>query len=152
MKKLADYFRPIMTRPVGRGAHSARKLTDDAPEWLRNAILAAHSDGADLPRDWIYEECEAACCRIDDGVDDDGEWIHKHADSRVDVYTRQLYDWAAVMCHSTVYALAKDRAEDYGAEGSLDPERVIAFIQYCAIAQIAETIFQAWKGRDDETK
>lgn len=148
--KLSDYFKPIDRQPDLPGTRVVT-LTDAAPQWLRDAVHEAHGGGSDLPCDWIYGECAAACQRIDDGVDDDEDWIHEHADSRVDVYTRDLYAWAAYMCHSTVYADAQGRAEDYGG-ATVDPEKTIAVLQYCAVASIAETIFQAWKDRDDESE
>jgi hypothetical protein len=121
-------------------------LKDDAPEWLRDAVYAT-CDGA---TDWVYEECEAACSAIDDGslTDDDG--LHEHADGQVDIYTQKLAQWYADTCLSGVYSAAEQEAEDMGTEGSLDVNRTLMTIQYCAIRSIAAAMLRAWQENAEE--
>ena len=124
------------------------KCTDDAPQWLRDAIMTAHD--SDLPNDWVYAECRAACEAIDEGSlgandDDDGRDDGRdHADGRVDVYTRALFMWAADMCLTDTFASAEQDAED-GA-GTLEGTTVqqLTVIQYYAIRRIAAIMCEAY--------
>jgi hypothetical protein len=128
-------------------------LKDERPEWLHEAVHAAH--GSDLPNDWIYAECRAACDAIDDGsltlAEDSDDGLHEHADSRVDIYTRELYQWAADMCLSDAYANAESEAADILGDES-DTIKRLGAIQYCAIRSIAATILDAARENVDETE
>lgn len=136
-------------RPDDDEALKFSSVVDDCPEWLTDAIREAH-DGM-LPNDWVYAECRAACERIDDDTDGDGDWLHEHADGRVDVYTSALYRWAAELCNSGLFAAAQERLDDMGGpEEDATIERRIAQAQYCAILIIAETIFAAYRDSRDE--
>lgn len=111
-------------------------LTDEAPEWLQDAVYEAHQ--GTLPCDWIYEECKAAF----DAELEDEDAVHEHADSRVDIYTKNLAQWYADMCLTSTYGYAEDEAKDMGcADGDIN--RQLMAIQYCAIRFIASTIMQA---------
>ena len=113
-------------------------LTDDAPEWLQEAVRLAHHDT--MPHDWVYAECEAAYDAYQDqeGRPDD----HEHTDGRVDVYTKELYAWAADMCLTDLYSEAESRANELGTKCE-DTSQRLASIQYCAIELIATVIFDA---------
>jgi hypothetical protein len=118
-------------------------LTDNRPDWLYEAVQAAHV--SDLPNDWIYAECRAACDAIDDGSIACEDDIHEHADSRVDVYTKDLYQWAADMCLSDTFAQAESDVEDMGGDSRDDTLQRIRELQYFAISRIARTVFEAWE-------
>lgn len=62
-------------------------LTDDAPEWLRDAVYEAH-DG-EMPNDWRFETCYAILACFEDGSTDPGDV----ADSLTDVYNHDLARW-----------------------------------------------------------
>lgn len=117
-------------------------LKDDAPPWLKEAVREAHQ--GDLPLDWIYAECAAAAEAIDAGdldladADDD---VHAHADSRVDVYTKQLYQWAADHCLTDTWASAEQEARDMGLPE--ETEQRIRAIQYAAVRHVADVMKQA---------
>ena len=113
-------------------------LTGRAPEWLIAAVRAAHQ--GDMPDDWVYSECEAAYTAESDLTDSDT--LHEHADSRVDVYTKVLFQWSADHCLGTMYANAESEADDMGVDSS-DVEKRFQAIQYCAIQRIAATIAEA---------
>ncbi len=110
----------------------------DAPEWVSDACQEAHA--RDLPNDWIYEECRAAFEAYEAGEITEGE-THEHTDNRVDVYTRDAYQWAADFCLSYTWAEAEEAAKDLGMPE--DTEKRIQVIQYAAIQRIAEIIVAA---------
>lgn len=137
MTTLSKFFE-TRTRDNGE---SFVTLVDDAPEWLEDAIREAHQ--SDLPNDWIYEECRAVCEAVD--CDElSPESVHEHADSRVDIDTSSLFQWAADMCGSSAFSEAEERAVELGAQQAGKPlwER-LGVIQFCAIAFIAETMLAA---------
>jgi hypothetical protein len=118
-------------------------LKDDAPEWLLSAVRDAHQ--GDAPDDWTWNECRAAADAIDDGILDelDDDDVHDHADTRTEIYTRKLFQWAADMCLSSTYANAEDEANDLVGDKATIEDR-LRTIQYCAIRAIATTILQAY--------
>ncbi len=99
-----------------------------------------------MPNDWIYAECRAACAAIDDESlsDDDGYSLHSHADSQVDTYTRDLFQWGADMCLTDTYSNAESEAEDCGFTEGATIEEHFRAIQYHAVYAIAATILGAW--------
>lgn len=131
------------TRESGK-SHAYVTLTDDAPEWLKNAVSEAHQ--GTLPNDWICAECFAAVEAVDSGAldveDEDDDDVHSYADSQVDVYTQELFQWAADFCLTDTFAAAKQEAHDMGMRDG-DLEKQIAVVQYAAIRHIADTMKQA---------
>lgn len=145
--KLGSFF---VTRKRDNG-ETFVALTDDRPEWLLDAVHEAH--GSDLPNDWIYRECEATCDAIDEGWLTDEDNVHEFANGRVDIYTRDLYQWAADMCLSDTYASAESEAGDILGDES-DTIKRLSAIQYCAIQAIARAMLSAWEENreNDETE
>lgn len=135
--KLGSFFE---TRKRDNGDEYST-LIDSRPEWLHNAVREAHS--GDLPNDWIYLECRAACDAIDEGSLRDDDAMHEYADGRVDVYTQALYQWAADFCLSRVWAEAESEAEDFGVEGAIEDK--LRSIQFCAIRRIAQAMLDAMR-------
>jgi hypothetical protein len=152
-RKLASYFTNENPRKVWC-------LVDDAPEWLKDAVHAAHND--DMPNDWIYEECRAICDAIDCNDNDlaecgeDDHNLHEYADGRVDIYTKVLYQWQADMCHTDCYSYAETALADSGSETATGEKRV-QILQYEVIRAIAACILNAWRedadnaGEEDES-
>jgi|HubBroStandDraft_2_1064218.scaffolds.fasta_scaffold00990_12 hypothetical protein len=134
---------PVTWTGTEAGGEPFTTLADDAPEWLRSAVREAHH--GTLPTDWIYAECLAAAEMFDagdlvDSEEDDGD-VHAYADSRVDVYTKTLYEWAADFCLTDTWAEAEQEAKDMGLPE--ETEKRIAVIQYAAIRHIADTMRRA---------
>ena len=150
-KPLASHF---VTKKRGRGkdAPSFVTLRDTRPDWLRAAVYDAHCE--DLPNDWIYAECLAACKAIDAGDLGAGAYpedtIHEYADGRVDIYTRDRYQWAADFCLSGTMAHAEEALEDRGGHTGTLADRLGA-LQYCAIEAIAATILHAYETNGAES-
>jgi hypothetical protein len=121
-------------------------LKDGRPDWLQEAVHEAH--GGNLPDDWIYAECEAACEAIDNGDLKDEDALHEHADGRVDVYTKARFEWAAQFCLTDLYSTAEGEAEEMG--DTSDVTEKLGLIQYHAIYHIAATMLQAVAEATDE--
>lgn len=147
MKNLASYFTRLDRAPEG-AADVAVTLTDECPEWLKEAIHACHN-GA-LPNDWVYQECQAVCEAVDSGDINpelynelgDSDRVHEFADSRVDVYTKARFAWAEEFCLTALYSDAEAEAKDLGTDRS-DTAELFGVIQYCAIQRIACTLLEA---------
>jgi hypothetical protein len=122
-------------------------LKDERPEWLHDAVHAAH--GSDMPNDWIYSECAQACHAIDEESLTDDDSLFEHADSRVDIYTRDLYQWAADMCLSDTFAGAESEAADVLGEES-DTVKRLSAIQCFAIQSIARIMLEAAQENADD--
>lgn len=146
-RKLGSFFVKL-ERNAEDPASVAVTLTDDHPEWLKEAIYDAH-DGTG-PNDWVYEECLAACDAIDDGSLTCGDDAHEHADGRVDVYTQARFVWAACFCLSSLFAEAEEQAKD-GADGIEDVGDHLGRVQYYAIERIARIILDAYAAKEDDS-
>lgn len=136
MVKVSSWF---VTKAGALAERSFTSLREDAPEWLRDAVYKAH-DGR-FPDDWIYAECLAAAHAIDDeSLTEDS--LHEHADSQVDIYTKDRFQWAANFCLSDIYGEAEEQAAElWSAEQSIVDR--IGVIQFCAIERIAGIILAA---------
>lgn len=115
--------------------------SEGCPAWLRDAVREAHQ--GTLPNDWIYAECRAAVAAFDAGdlADEDGDDVHGYVDGRVDVYTKDLYQWAADLCLTDTFAAAEEEARDMGLPE--ETEDRIKWIQYAAVRHVADTMYQA---------
>lgn len=67
-------------------------LTDDAPEWLRDAVYVCH-EGM-LPDDWTYATCAAIVDALTEWADDTTD-ADEIADALTEIYTAPLMTWAA---------------------------------------------------------
>ena len=72
-------------------------LKDDHPEWMQDVMYAAHSDGASLPDDTVYDlahDCINAIAECD--KEDDADTLRDAIDEIEPEYrTWQLFTWAA---------------------------------------------------------
>ena len=121
-------------------------FTDDAPEWLRDVVRDLHSNS--FPSDWIYCAAKAAVEQIEsEGYDSDN--AHEWADGMVDIYTRDLYQFAADNCLTGWYGDAESEADDLGHENQ-EPHERIALVQYCAYARIFNAIGEAIEENNEQ--
>jgi hypothetical protein len=112
-----DMTRYFETRKRESG-ESFVTLTDDRPEWLHDAVMAAHDD--ELPNDWRYETCRdivQALAELDDDADmDDAPW--QIADMLTPAYNAQRVGWLADDLRRVSYI--DDVMQDMGGPGGLD--------------------------------
>lgn len=89
-------------------------LTDEADEWMRDLVRAAHGDM--LPDDWRYDAIASAVEFIAENEDYDDradEW----ADGMVDVYSSALLEWFGSRGASAAYVQeARDEWGDAGED------------------------------------
>lgn len=71
------------------------KLRDGSPQWMTDAIHAAHGDI--LPLDWIYEHCHHVADKMTEYEPE--QWddcVHEWVGSLADVYTADLFRWLSL--------------------------------------------------------
>jgi hypothetical protein len=94
---IATEFRTAFTKDNPRQVYT---LKDGSPQWMTNAIYAAHKAVDDrMPDDWIYEAC---CACVDEmtelkTVDDDSasDASYEIADRQTETNTHALLQWLA---------------------------------------------------------
>ena len=73
-----------------------RCLKDGAPEWMRDAIRAAHDAVDEVPSDDVYECCHSAALVLaDENAPDLDEGAHEFADGEVSPYNASRVAWLA---------------------------------------------------------
>lgn len=118
LQKLAseasDWFEQA-TRPDGEKFY---RLKDGHPEWVKELVYDAHGDL--LPDDWRYETILDALNFIDDAAEDSytGDIASEFANSNVDVYTSDRFDWLSSNLQRQSYV--DDAIQDFGGAGEND--------------------------------
>jgi hypothetical protein len=90
-------------------------LKEGSPEWMTDAIRAAHDSANMLPDDWRYERIHDAAAAIED-ADDIADAGDEFADG-VDVYNAKLLAWAG--SHAFRVAYCDDAMDEFGKPESL---------------------------------
>lgn len=77
------------------GGETFYTLAENAPEWLRDAVMEAHSD--EFPNDHLYSLCLGAVADIADASEGAycSDQSHDFADSVVPIYNAVLARWLA---------------------------------------------------------
>lgn len=140
--KLGRFFESA-TRDSGA---TCVRMVDDAPEWLTDAVRAAHL--GDFPNDWIYEQCRNVCDAIDDGAISDSDSVSQWADGAADIYTSDLFAFAKDMFHTYTFSNGEELARDVGGDSDrVSISEQIGRVQYFAIEAIAQSILSAFETR-----
>lgn len=107
-------------------------LADEHPDWLYDAVHAAHDD--ELPNDWRYATCRSIAEMIDDGTTDAAEI----ADALTDVYNANLLAWVSDNLGRMAYV------DEALAEGSYDTlAGALMAGQFRCIEQMAQVLLDA---------
>lgn len=89
------------------------KLREDAPEWMRDAIRAAHDAVDEMPDDDVYECCRDAAGFLSDWSDWGGDVPGEFADGQVSAYNAERIEWLAKKPLKRG-PLCDEAAEEYG--------------------------------------
>lgn len=126
-------------------------LTDDAPDWLKDAVREAHD--FELPDDWRYATAAAIAVSLDEALDEEGvdgwgwdgwdDWVMSTAEALVDVYNTDLARWLAGDVRRGEYV---DRSiDEFGAtDVGADVFRSIRVGQFYCIEEMARVLLAAW--------
>lgn len=121
------------------------KLADGSPEWMTDAIHAAHGDM--MPDDWRYACIRGLCSSIADSSDPEDE-RGEIVDGEVDVYYVKLTAWLA--SHGARMGYCDSAIE----EGLCDPTRGVSAIlqagQYAEIDEVWGQLVSALEGEVSE--
>lgn len=139
----------LRTRADGTDYYTTK---DDAADWVRDLVYAAHNDGDMLPDDWRYDCIHSALSHISDAgaetADDLDDAGHDFADSHADVYTSDLLAWAASNAYRLGYV---DEARSEGLiPDDADEARRLMIGQYCEALEVFESVRRSLADRLDE--
>lgn len=148
-RALADSFEQ-RTRDNGETFYC---LTDNAPEWMREAMRDAHGDM--LPDDTRYRMIRSAVYSLTDYSPDDWEdCLHEMADSLVDVYTADLTAWLA--SHIQRVSYCDEAASEYGLESNdgarFDTAQFLMRGQYAEYIEILSALVSAITEQAEESE
>jgi hypothetical protein len=119
-------------------------LKDGSPEWMKDAIRAAHDNGDILPNDWIYRACEriadeyAESCESEDT--DDLAMIM--AERLTDVYTSDLLAWLQALGTHAVAYIDSAREDGLTAPNATFMD-LVSVGQYAQLRYIGDVIVMA---------
>lgn len=135
IKALAgELYRAFQTKTRDNG-DTFYCLKDGSPEWMTDAIHAAHGDM--LPDDWRYSAIHDAASIIED-ADDMDRAGDEFADD-VDVYNGRLLSWAA--SHGSRMAYCDDAMEEFGKPESL--AQLLMWGQYAERREVFDQLLAA---------
>ena len=148
-RTLSSYFE---TRTRDDGTRFVT-LTDDRPEWLHDAVMAAHDD--EMPNDWRYETCRAIAEWIDEATENENladviGW--EIGDSLTDVYNSDLIAWLGGNLGRI--AACDEAFEEIGADSDDGLIARISLGQSWTIARMADVLLEAAREAaeaDDDT-
>lgn len=149
--EIAAQFAAAWTTDTRNDGVTFYKLRDGSPQWMTDAIHAAHGDI--LPLDWIYEHCSRVVDLMNEYEPE--QWddsISEWADGLVDVYNADRARWLAL--HLDFAGFVDEAVEEFGHSD----QGVIGDIgmgQYKLLEQIAYAMVAAVNGQaelaDDES-
>lgn len=92
-------------------------LRDGSPEWMQEAIFAAHDNGEILPNDWSYRLIERMADHIAESLEYDsdkdlGDIVAEGIDGAIPCYNGERLDWLA--SHLGRAAMVDEAVEEYG--------------------------------------
>lgn len=112
------------------------RLTNDAPDWLRDLVRTAHGDM--FPDDWRYETIRAAVHFLAEYGGDDDAAAHEFADAQVDVYTLARIAWLGSHLRRVQYV---DEARDEGlVSATADIADMIGAGQYEEASEVFHSV------------
>lgn len=145
-----EAYAALETRQRDSG-ESFTTTKDDAPQWVRDLVYAAHGDF--LPEDWRYDCIHSALSHIADSGADDADDLddagHEFADGHVDVYTGARLQWLASNLNRPAYV--DDAVDEMGA-ADLDTTERIGLGQYAESLEVFESVRRSLADRQDDVQ
>lgn len=121
------------------------RTRDGRPEWLHDAIYAAHDDGELLPDDTVYEyvvDVLDALAEADpESHDEISDAAHEWADASMDTSYHDLTAW--LHSHPSRVYLCDEAAEEFWSEKDAELWKQIQLGQYLERLRIFEAIAEA---------
>ncbi len=130
-------YRALITDKRNNG-ETFYKLQDGSPEWMTEAIHAAHGD--EMPNDTVYAFIGRAAGAFADGdAETDNEYSEVIAEMEADVYTSDLTGWLHESVNYVAYC--DQAAEEFGAFESIFDLLMAA--QKLHIEEVAYALYRA---------
>lgn len=128
-----------------RGEDSITVMKDDAPDWVRDLVYAAHGDFG--PDDYRYEAIRSAAGFLHDNPSTDpDDAASEFADDQVDVYNAKRYAWLASNLNRAEYV--DEATEEFGpAENVTD---AIGRGQYLELQEVYNSVLQSLRDLQEE--
>ena len=146
-RQLADAFETRTRAPEAGGAEFVC-LKDGAPQWVKDAVFAAHGNGSMLPDDWRYrmirEVADALTERDPEAWEDTGEI----ADQLADIYNATLTAWVA--SHLSRIGYVDEAVESGLVEPEAGLSRRLMVGQYLEYQEIAGALIATIEERAEE--
>ena len=132
---------------IQRGDETITTLRDDRPQWVYEAVYAAHSNF--LPDDWRYEQIRAAFGAIHDASEgaDIQEVGDEFSDKAVDVYTHGRLKWLASNLNRASYC---DEAQSEGLTDDADMIERVGMGQYMEAREVWNSVLSSLEEHADE--
>lgn len=147
-RALADAFER-KTRDNGESFYC---LADGRPDWMQEAMWAAHGDGDMLPNDWTYRFAARMAEHIAEalayGAHERFDIIAEGADSLVPVYNAERASWLA--SHLSRVGFVDDASEEYGTPSEGGIMAMIGRGIYFELEMIGNALWDAIEGEADE--
>lgn len=130
-----------------RGEDSITVMKDDAPEWVKDLVFAAHGDFG--PDDYRYEAIrETAGFLHDNPSIDPDDAASEFADDQVDIYNANRYRWLASNLNRAGYV--DEATEEFGpAENVTD---AIGRGQYMELQEVYNSVLQSLRDHLEEAE
>lgn len=110
-----DQFAAQFRRRTRDNGEEFITLGDDAPEWIVNAMFAAHGHGDMMPNDWSYRLAADVVCQLCSDTRDGSDIadaIDYAVDAAVPCYNAERTDWLASHLQRGFYV--DEAVEEYG--------------------------------------
>lgn len=152
-KEIAEQFAKAFELKERDNGDSFYTLRDGSPEWMQEAIFAAHDNGEMLPNDWSYWACAMMADAIDDylRIDPDAELsdcIAENADALIPAYNAQRTDWLA--SHTYRALRVDDAVAEYGWPNDGGIFQAIAYGIHSELSAVGHAIASAIEDQADD--
>lgn len=146
-RQLAAAFNAAFETVARDDTSTYSRLQEGSPEWMTDAIRAAHLNGELMPHDWVYDACNIAASYLAESNPDTwDDQVSEWADALVDVYNTDRLQWLGSSLHFAY--MVDDAVKEFGhGETLLDD---IGLGQYHFLHQMIGALVAAIREQADE--